>query len=344
MAQATPHLASAEALTTPVLLLIFSRPDTTRRVFDTIRQARPTRLYVAADGPRAGHPTDALRCAETRAVVQEVDWPCEVFTLFQEENLNCGLAPMTAMNWFFEHEPEGIILEDDCVPSPSFFRFCQELLARYRDDARVMHIGGNNFGSEANKPLGPNDPSYYFSTQRNSWGWATWRRAWQLYDYHLTDFERVKASGELDDTFTGPLEKRYRMGKMAGVLALPQPPDVWDYQWEYTIARHKGLYIVPAVNLVGNIGFGNGSTHTHDGDDVMSAVPARDLTFPLRHPATVAQDRKRDNRRFNEFLMSRVSTIVRRLFAGQKPVASGLQSPKQRQSTPTPTPADALSS
>jgi hypothetical protein len=329
MAQAAPHLSSAEALTTPVLLLIFSRPDTTRRVFETIRQARPTRLYVAADGPRAGHPTDAVRCAETRAVVQEVDWPCQVFTLFQEENLNCGLAPVTAMNWFFEHEPEGIILEDDCVPSPSFFRFCAELLARYRDDARVMHIGGNNFGSEASKPLGANDPSYHFSTQRNSWGWATWRRAWQLYDYHLTDFERVKAAGELDSTFTGPLEKRYRMGKMAGVLALPQPPDVWDYQWEYTIARHQGLYIVPAVNLVGNIGFGNGSTHTHDGNDVMSAVPARDLVFPLRHPVAVAQDRKRDNRRFNEFLMSRISTILRRLFAGQKPVASGLQSPKQ---------------
>jgi hypothetical protein len=340
MAHATPTLSSAEVLTTPVLLLIFSRPDTTRRVFETIRQARPTRLYVAADGPRAGHPTDAVRCAETRAVVQEVDWPCEVFTLFQEENLNCGLAPVTAMNWFFEHEPEGIILEDDCVPSPSFFRFCAELLARYRDDTRVMHIGGNNFGSEASQPLGPNDPSYHFSTQRNSWGWATWRRAWQLYDYHLTDFEQVKASGELNSTFTGPLEKRYRMGKMAGVLALPQPPDVWDYQWEYTIARHQGLYIVPAVNLVGNIGFGNGSTHTHDGNDVMSAVPARDLAFPLRHPAAVAQDRKRDNRRFNEFLMSRISTILRRLFAGQKPVASGLQSPKQ----PAPKLASATSS
>jgi hypothetical protein len=329
MVHATPTLPTTEALATPVLLLIFSRPDTTQRVFETIRQARPTRLYVAADGPRPGHPTDAVRCAETRAVVHAVDWPCEVFTLFQEENLNCGLAPVTAMNWFFEHEPEGIILEDDCVPSPSFFQFCAELLARYRDDARVMHIGGNNFGSEANKPLGPNDPSYHFSTQRNSWGWATWRRAWQLYDYHLTDFERVKASGELDTTFTGPLEKRYRLSKMAGVLALPQPPDVWDYQWEYTIARHQGLYIVPAVNLVGNIGFGNGSTHTHDGDDVMSAVPARDLVFPLRHPAAVTQDRKRDNRRFNEFLMSRLSTIARRLFAGQKPVASGLQSPKQ---------------
>jgi hypothetical protein len=273
--------------------------------------------------------------------VQEVDWPCQVFTLFQEENLNCGLAPVTAMNWFFEHEPEGIILEDDCVPAPSFFRFCAELLARYRDDTCVMHIGGNNFGSEAKRLPGPDEPSYYFSTQRNSWGWATWRRAWQLYDYHLTDFRRVVAAGELNGTFTGPLEKRYRLGKMAGVLALPQPPDVWDYQWEYTIARHHGLYIVPAVNLVGNIGFGHDSTHTHDGGDVMGSVEARDLPFPLRHPAQVAQDRRRDNRRFNEFLFGRVATLVRRLFAGQKPMAAGLQSPKQPKATPRPTPINA---
>jgi hypothetical protein len=319
---------AAPAFTTPVLLLIFSRPDTTRRVFDTIRQARPTRLYVAADGPRPGHPTDAVRCAQTRAVVQEVDWPCEVFTLFQDKNLNCGLGPVTAMNWFFEHEEEGIILEDDCVPSPSFFQFCAELLARYRHDARVMHIGGNNFGSEAQRPLGPGEPSYHFSTQRNSWGWATWRRAWQLYDYHLTDFKQVVASGELNASFTGPLEKRYRLGKMAGVLALPQPPDVWDYQWEYTIARHQGLYIVPAVNLVGNIGFGHDSTHTHDSADNQGDVPARDLDFPLRHPARVAQNRRRDSRRFNEFLLSRVKAIVRRVLAGQKPMAAGLQSPQ----------------
>jgi hypothetical protein len=340
MAQSTTA-QPAGALQTPVLLLIFSRPDTTRRVFETIRQARPTRLYVAADGPRSGHPTDAVRCAETRAVVQEVDWPCQVFTLFQEQNLNCGLAPVTAMNWFFSHELEGIILEDDCVPAPSFFPYCAELLARYRDEPRVMHIGGNNFGSEAQQPQGPEAPSYYFSTQRNSWGWATWRRAWQLYDYHLTDFRQVVAAGDLNDTFTGPLEKRYRLGKMAGVLALPQPPDVWDYQWEYTIARHHGLYIVPAVNLVGNIGFGNGSTHTHDGGDMMGALPARDLTFPLRHPAKIAQDRRRDNRRFNEFLLSRLSTIARRIFAGQKPLAAGLQSPQSAKASLSPLPQQA---
>ena len=331
-------------LTTPVLLMVFSRPDTTRRVFEALRRARPARLYVAADGPRPGHPTDAARCAETRALVQDVDWPCEVFTLFQDENLNCGRAPVAAINWFFAHETAGIILEDDCVPAPSFFPFCAELLARYRDDARVMHIGGNNFGSEAQGPQDPAAPSYYFSTQRNSWGWATWRRAWQLYDYHLTDFRRVAAAGELNDAFTGPLEKRYRLGKMAGVLALPQPPDVWDYQWEYTIARHHGLYIVPAVNLVGNIGFGGDSTHTHDGGDALGALPARDVAFPLRHPARVAQDRRRDNRRFNEFLWGRVAAMARRVFAGQKPVAAGLQSPKQAARPATSQPARAATS
>ena len=145
----------AKALTTPVLLLIFRRPDTTRRVFEAIRQARPTRLYVAADGPRPDHPTDAERCVEARAVVQEIDWPCDVFTLFQEKNLNCGLGPVTALNWFFRQESEGIILEDDCVPAPSFFWFCAELLTRYRHETRVMHIGGNNFGSEARQAPTP---------------------------------------------------------------------------------------------------------------------------------------------------------------------------------------------
>lgn len=322
--------SSATSLTTPVLLLVFRRPDTTRRVFEVIRQVRPTRLYVAADGPRPGHPTDIVRCAETRDIVREVDWPCEVFTLFQTENLNCGLAPVTALNWFFEQESEGIILEDDCLPALSFFRFCTELLDRYRDDARVMHIGGNNFGSEARRPLPIGAPSYYFSTQRNSWGWATWRRAWQLYDYHLTDFHTV-AAHTLNEAFSGPLEKRYRLGKMAGVLALPAPPDVWDYQWEYTIARHKGLYIVPAVNLVGNIGFGRDSTHTHDRYDSMGGVSTRELTFALCHPAHVTQDRRRDNRRFNEFLWGRLLAIVRRLLAGQRPFTAGLQSPKQQE-------------
>ncbi|WP_185282983.1 nucleotide-diphospho-sugar transferase [Hymenobacter sp. NBH84] len=341
---ATP--SADTALDTPVLLLIFSRPDTTRRVFDTIRQARPTRLYVAADGPRPNHPTDAVRCAETRAIVEEVDWPCEVFTLFQEKNLNCGVGPVTAITWFFSHETEGIILEDDCVPSPSFFRFCQELLVRYRDDTRVMHIGGNNFGSEAQQPLAPGAPSYYFSEQRNSWGWATWRRAWDMYDYHLSGFREAVASGAFDGVFSSALEKRYRLGKMRGVLALPSPPDVWDYQWEYTIAMNSGLYIVPAVNLVGNIGFGNNSTHTHDDGDMMGALPAQELSFPLQHPAYVRLDRPRDRKRFNEFLRSRLSAIVRRVFAGQKPVASGLQSPKAKSAVPTPeaVPANTLSS
>jgi hypothetical protein len=337
------HTASDAALETPVLLLIFSRPDTTRRVFETIRQARPTRLYVAADGPRPNHPTDAARCAETRAIVQEVDWPCEVYTLFQEQNLNCGLGPVTALNWFFSHEEQGIILEDDCVPAPSFFGFCQELLTRYRHDTRVMHIGGNNFGSEAREPLAPGAPSYHFSTQRNSWGWATWRRAWALYDYHLTNFREAVQTGALDSTFTSALEKRYRLSKMEAVLQLPQPPDVWDYQWEYTIAMNSGLYIVPAVNLVGNIGFGNNSTHTHDDGDNMATVAATNLAFPLVHPAYVRQDRPRDRRRFNEFLWSRVSAIVRRIFAGQRPVAKNLQSPtKAKPVVINPQPAEAL--
>ncbi|GGF01606.1 nucleotide-diphospho-sugar transferase [Hymenobacter cavernae] len=325
------------ALQAPILLLIFNRPDTTRRVFDTIRKARPTRLYVAADGPRANHPTDAARCAATRAVVSEVDWPCEVFTLFRTENLNCGVAPATAMDWFFSHEEEGIILEDDCVPAPSFFRFCEELLARYRHDTRVMHIGGNNYGSEARQPLDPNGPSYYFSGQRNSWGWATWRRAWSLYDYHQKDFHKLVAEGAFDGVFSSRLEKRYRLGKMESVFHLPQPADVWDYQWEYTIAVNSGLYIVPAVNLVGNIGFGDDSTHTFDAGDLFGTVSSSDLTFPLRHPDHVMVDYQRDKRRFNEFLFSRITAKVRRVLTRSPQKAAQYMTPKPSPVAPAAT-------
>lgn len=326
MPSSTPALT--EAFSTPVLLLIFRRPDLTRRVLEVLRQVRPTRLYVAADGPRPGHLTDERQCTEARQVLKEVDWPCQVVTLFQEQNLNCGLGPVTALNWFFAHEEEGIILEDDCVPSASFFPFCAELLARYRHEEQVMHIGGNNFGSEARRPLAPDAPSYHFSTQRTSWGWATWRRAWQRYEYHMPDFHAVAASGGLDAAFSGRLEKRYRLAKMAGVLALPQPPDVWDYQWEYAIARHQGLYIIPAVNLVGNLGFGGDSTHTHDAQDTLGMLPAQELPFPLRHPVHVVADRRRDNRRFNDFLLGRCAAVLRRLVSGVFPLARGLQSPR----------------
>lgn len=306
-------MPTSTQLATPVLLLLFNRPDTTRRVFAAIRQARPQRLYLAADGPRPHHPTDAALCAEARSIVGEIDWPCEVFTLFRSVNLNCGLGPATAIDWFFRAEEEGIILEDDCVPAPSFFRFCEELLTRYRSDTRILHIGGNNFSHAASQPPSEGTDSYFFSTQVNSWGWATWRRAWQLYDFHLTHFQSLRDQGYLQGKYSSWLETRYRLGKIEEVLRLPQPPDVWDYQWHFTVVAHSGLCIVPAVNLVGNIGFGEQGTHTLDAQDEQANLPASDLVFPLQHPTHVLQDQQQDRQHFREFMLSRIAIKARKL-------------------------------
>ncbi|WP_205701591.1 nucleotide-diphospho-sugar transferase [Hymenobacter rigui] len=309
-----PASSSSAPLRTAVLLLIFNRPDTTRRVFEAVRRARPPRLYIAADGPRTTHPDDQARCAAARAIVADIDWPCEVFTLFRTTNLNCGVGPASAIDWFFRQEEEGIILEDDCVPAPSFFRFCEELLTRYRTDTRVMHIGGNNFSREARRPRPVEAESYYFSTQVNSWGWATWRRAWQLYDFQLSNYHDLHSQGKLAGLYSTWLETRYRLSKIESVLDHPQPPDVWDYQWHFTIVANSGLCIVPATNLVGNIGFGEQGTHTLNATDEFANVPTTNLAFPLCHPTTVLADRRRDKRRFREFLWGRVAAKFRQLF------------------------------
>src|SRR5688500_1827095 len=192
------YALSTTPLNVTVLLVIFNRPDTTRLVFEAIRNARPRRLYVAADGPRPGVAADNANCQEARKIIDSVDWQCEVKTLFREKNLNCGVAPSSAFTWFFQHEEEGIILEDDCLPSQSFFWFCQELLERYRNDTRVMHIGGNNFLNGWQKDK---DYSYYFSRSGHIWGWATWRRAWKHFDFDISLYEKLKQQDYFSNFF-----------------------------------------------------------------------------------------------------------------------------------------------
>ncbi|GAB2955568.1 hemolytic protein HlpA [Hymenobacter coalescens] len=305
---------ASDSFATPVLLLVFNRPEPTRRVLEALRQVRPRHLYVAADGPRAHRPDDAALCEQVRALVQAaVDWPCELRTLFRDTNLNCGVGPATAISWFFGHESEGIILEDDCVPTPDFFPFCQEMLARYRHDERVMHVGGNNFGREARQPLAAGADSYFFSGQVNSWGWASWRRAWHLYDFHLSLWPELQRRGLLRQLYPSALERRYWLPKFRALHGAPQPPDIWDYQWHFAVAAHSGLTIVPAVNLVRNIGFGDDATHTFDAADAHADVATAELSWPLRHPVAVLRDRPRDRRRFREFMLSRLVAQLLRL-------------------------------
>lgn len=284
-----------EKFTTPVLMVIFNRPDTTRQVFEAVRKIKPPRLYIAADGPREEVFSDRVKCQETRAIVQKVDWDCEVKTLFQKQNLNCGRGPATAFSWFFEHETEGIILEDDCLPSESFFWFCQELLLRYRHDSRIMHIGGNNFLSDWQHDP---DYSYYFSQSGYIWGWATWRRAWRRFDFEIKSYEEIKSKGYFDKFFLHPLERFYRLRKFDQTAANRGNIDWWDYQWDYARFVHSGLAIVPQRNLVRNLGFGEGATHTTNHKSNSADMKAMEIAFPLKHPPHVIRDAASDSRYF----------------------------------------------
>lgn len=278
-------------LDTAVLLIVFNRPGTTAKVFEAIREAAPSRLYIASDAPRFGHPTDVAKNREVKQIVSRVDWPCEVKTQFQEENLGCSLGPRAAFSWFFQHEEEGIILEDDCVPHKSFFYFCAEMLDKYRDNHRIISVNGSNLGYNLN-----NGDSYTFSRFMNMWGWATWRRSAEAVDYELKDWKHQKQPlltlysrlrQNILDTdlhwyryWKDKFDRTVNGGKVTW----------WDWQWIYHQTRNQQLSIVPSVNLVSNIGFHDDATHTKAGDNPAASIPAVAMQFPLQHPRSMSVD------------------------------------------------------
>lgn len=257
--------------TAPVLFLIFNRPDVTRQVFAAISRARPSYLFIAADGPRPNRPDDIENCNAARAVVERIDWPCEVKTLFRNENLSCRAAVSTAIDWFFAHVEEGIILEDDCLPADSFFPFCAELLERFRADRRVMMISGTNLQNGIRRGTG----SYYFSRIFRIWGWATWRRAWALNDQSMGGFSCDPRDNILNRLFVD------RNIALSWIHAFAQVKtghvNTWDYPWVYSCFMQNGLSITPNVNLVTNIGFGAESTHTSDPLSALANMPRHDI-------------------------------------------------------------------
>jgi hypothetical protein len=301
--------------TTPVLFIIFNRPHTTKQVFEAIRKARPTRLYIAADGPRVGRPDDAVKCAESKRIATLIDWPCEVKTLFRDRNLGCGEGPSTAISWFFEHETEGIILEDDCLPSQSFFTYCAQMLEHYRNDTRIMEIGGNNLERPEERDK---DYSYSFSNHIYIWGWATWRRAWNLHSYRMKHYEEISRKKYLDDFYDTPVEHNffsYIFEKMHRGDQQTNRHTIWDYQWQFACTIHSGLILVPNGNLVRNLGFGNDATNTLNPNGVGYDLPAEEMQFPLRHPEFVMVDKERDYkifRRLNSTAASRIKANVKR--------------------------------
>ncbi|WP_152590672.1 glycosyltransferase family 2 protein [Nostoc sphaeroides] len=273
---------------TPVAFLIFNRPDTTAKVFEAIRQAKPPKLLVVADGPRSDRPGEAEKCAATRAIIDSVDWECEVLTDYCDVNLGCKKRVSSGLHWVFAQVEEAIILEDDCLPNPSFFPFCEELLERYREDNRIAVISGQNvqFGRKRT------DYSYYFSQYNHCWGWASWRRAWQNFDYDMQLWPLIRDNGWLKDIlqddsavkcWTKIFQDTYD-GKI----------NTWDYQWTFSCWIQNSLSILPNVNLISNIGFGDTGTNTKDVNSIFSNIPTENLDFPLKHPSFLVEDTQAD--------------------------------------------------
>lgn len=274
---------SSWKLSTPVGLLIFNRPETTARIFEAIRQAAPPRLLIVADGPRVDRVNEAERCRQTREIVKRIDWPCEVLTNFSVTNLGCKVRVATGIDWIFENCEEAIILEDDCLPDASFFRFCEELLIRYRDDEQVGMISGGNL--QFGRVRG--DASYYFSRYTHIWGWASWRRAWQHYDRDISFWPTLRDTGWLEKVFDNPGERQYWRHSFDAVH--DGKLDTWDCSWTLSSLVRGMLQIVPNVNLISNIGFGPNATHTHE-VGVHANLPLSPMVFPMRHPADIVVD------------------------------------------------------
>ncbi len=270
---------------TPILFLIFNRPELTLKVFEEIRKIKPEKLFIAADGPRKNKEGEEGKCREVRKIIDKIDWKCEVKTLFRETNLGCKIAVSSAITWFFENVEEGIILEDDCLPCSSFFTFCETLLKKYRDDEGIMHIGGTNVQNGKSRGEG----SYYFSYVSNVWGWASWRRAWKNYSIEMEGLDNFKRNQSI---FKHSRIAQFNYEKLEKTKN--GEINTWDYQWLYSIWRINGICITPNKNLITNIGFDENATHTMDQNHFLSKIPVSDLG-PIVHPEKIIINKAADN-------------------------------------------------
>jgi len=276
------------ALSSPVLFLVYARPNTTRLVFEEIRKARPKKLYIAADGPKPGRDDIAGNCAKVRELVSKVDWDCTVSKFFREQNAGCKIAVSEAISWFFSQEEEGIILEDDCLPDQSFFFFCQSLLEKYRHDERIMHISGVNlqFGRKRG------NSSYYFSNIPTIWGWAAWKRTWDLFDINMRLFPEFKETKMIKNV----LADEETANTILKVLQLNYENKIitWDHQYGFSIVINNGLCITPNVNLVSNLGFSKKDDPFEKNKYFLSNMVKTRIDFPLVHPKFFVPNKEAD--------------------------------------------------
>jgi hypothetical protein len=269
---------------TPVVFIIFNRPDLTEKVFAKIREVKPNKLFVIADGAR--FPKEQEKCDHARKVIEQVDWNCEVITDFSDINLGCKKRVSSGLDWVFSQVEEAIVLEDDCLPTESFFYFCQELLSKYRYDERIMMISGNNYPNNHLK----NNVSYFFSKYTLIWGWATWKRAWQYYDVELKNWNSEVLEKVVDARCINLLEKDFR--KLRFKQTFDGTINAWSPQWLYTCWSQNGLAILPKHNLVSNIGFRKDGTHTQE-NNRLANLPTQDI-WQIKHPQFIYEDVKAD--------------------------------------------------
>lgn len=278
-------------MTTPnaILMLVFNRPEVTQKVFEAIKKARPPRLYVAADGPRPGRADDLLNTQQVRAVFDQIDWPCQLITRFQDVNLGCRDAVASAITWFFEQEEQGIIIEDDVLPTPAFFEFCDTMLERYKHDERVFSIVGNNLV----QPWYQSTESCFFSEVFFVWGWASWRRAWAHYDVNMRSWPSVKSNLDALPFMPSSWLHRCYWNLVFDLTYRKQIATCWDHQWTYTHWKQGALAVTPAQNLIQNIGFGMEATHTSVIDPVyikrLTVSPNYRVDAELQEPSRNAE-------------------------------------------------------
>ncbi|MEO1590172.1 MAG: glycosyltransferase family 2 protein [Cyanobacteria bacterium J06632_22] len=295
----------AVPFSTPIVFLIYKRPALAARVFALIRQIQPTTLLVVADGPKRNE--DAAACAKTRAVIDQVDWDCRVLRHYSETNLGCAQRVSSGLDWAFGQVDTAIVLEDDCVPDASFFPFCQILLQRYRDDQRIMAIAGSNYQFGRRRT----HDSYYFSRYNHCWGWATWRRAWQHFDFEMRLWPTVRDQDWLYDMLQSRAASR--VWATAFQRTYDGVYDSWAYRWTLSCWLQSGLSILPNVNLVSNVGFEGAGTHNRR-RNIMADMATQSLTLPLQHPPYVIRDARADDFTQNILFSTQFIHRVRRKF------------------------------
>ncbi len=290
-----------ELYNTPILIIAFNRYDTTMQVFEQIRKLKPKYLYIAVDGPRANKPDEVEKCKRVKDIFINIDWECEVHTLFRDKNLGCKIGVSSAITWFFEHVERGIIIEDDIILDPTFFSFAAEMLEYYKDDAEIMCINAVNF-----QPKRRSAESYYISNYALVWGWGTWRKAWQKYEVSLKDYNKKTLSRFISNTTVVNKLDQIFCDIISGKL------DTWDFQWNYTIWKNQGRCITPENNMCFNIGFGSNATHTTGADFHASKMEISQMSFPIIHSPNKNINIKAD-RYYENFAIE--PALYKRLFA-----------------------------